>query len=334
MIAGGHRPHLITAHRGRRSETVEDGLPVLRLPRPPQPEVLGYEPYLTHIPLSYSALRRGEYDLAHAVYPTDALAAARWRRTARRPAVLSYMGIPDRVGLCMYRKRRDITLAALRGSDAVVALSRAASEAFRYWLGYEARVIPPGVDLEAFARSAPRAETPVVVCPADAGEPRKQVGLLIEAHRLLKRELPDARLVLSRPRSFKAAARAGVSVDAPGVEWRALDDRDQLARAYSEAWVAALPSVGEAFGLVLVEALACGTPVVGYDGGAIAEIVDRPQIGRLFDRSDAQALSAALLEAIALTSVPGTAEACRARAEDYSVQRCTDSYLSLYRELT
>jgi glycosyltransferase involved in cell wall biosynthesis len=307
----------------------------VRVPRPPQGRLLRrlYEPYLTHVPLSYAVLRAGTHDVAHAVHPPDALAAARYRRQTGAVAVLSYMGIPDHAGLMERRRRLGITLAALRGCDAVVALSDYAADAFRRWLGYEAPVIAPGVDLDVFSPGDGRAGRPTIVCSAAAEEPRKHVGLLIQALALVRRECPDARLVLSRPRDLAAARRAGVDLEAAGVEMADLDGRDALARAYREAWVTALPATDEAFGLVLAESLACGTPAVGYDDAAIPEVIDRPGIGGLFDRLTPEALSSALLSAFELSGQPETAERCRRRAEDFSTDRCTEAYLELYRTL-
>lgn len=335
LLVRGHRPRLITSHPGRPRRTIEDGLSILRLPRPPQGRLLNRlrEPYLTHVPLTYAALRAGDYDLAHAVHPADALAAARWHKRTGRPAILTYLGIPDHNQL-RERGRFDLLGAALRGCDAVLALSRHAADAFEHCLGYQAAVIYPGVELDAFAPAPRRSSTPTIVCSAAAEEPRKHVGLLVKAFELIRRERPDARLVLSRPRELEAARRAGVRLGVPGVDWLDLDDRAALARAYGSAWVAALPARSEAFGLVLLEALACGTPVVGYDDGGIPEIVDRPGIGRLFDRLDAGALARALLDVMELSADPETAGRCRARAQEFSVDRCTDGYLRLYRELT
>jgi glycosyltransferase involved in cell wall biosynthesis len=335
LLERGHKPSLITSHPGMPARAVEQGLPVLRLPRPPQGRLLRrrYEPYLTHVPLSYLALRAGSYDVAHAVYPADALAAIRWKKRTGRPALLSYLGIPDRRGLSEYRRRLDVMLRVVKGCDAVVALSRYAAQAFEHWLGYEAQVIPPGVNLSAFRPASARASQPTIVCGASADVARKNVGLLVEAFTAVRQQRRGARLVLSRPRDLDAARRAGVDLEAPGVQWADLDDRSELARAYGEAWVAVLPSVDEAFGLVLVEALACGTPVVGYGAAAIPELIDRPEIGRLFDRLDASSLARALLEAIELAEDPETVSRCRARAEEFSTDRCVERYLALYNEL-
>lgn len=333
LIERGHEPVLITSHRGFPNRTVEDGLPVLRLPRPPQRplERAGLESYLTHVPLTYGALRAGSYDVAHALYPADALAAARWRQVTGNPALLSYMGVPRMEWLRAARGRLSILRRAIAGCDAVVALSRYAAETFASSIGIEPEVIPPGVDLDVFRQREARAPQPTIVCSAAAEEPRKNVALLIAAFTELRRRYRDARLVLSRPRDPRAARRAGVEDHAPGVEWRDLDDRERLARAYSEAWVAVLPSVGEAFGLVLVEALACGTPVVGYADAGIPEIVDRPAIGRLFHRLEPVSLVDALAGALELARDQATAAACRERAEEFSRAHCVERYVALYR---
>ena len=333
LVARGHVPRIIVGHRGLPTATVEDGVEVLRVPRLPEGRLRRrlYEDHLTHIPFAYAALARGDDDIAHALHPTSGLAAARWSRRTGRPAVLSYMGIPHRQGLANRRRRLETTLRAIEGASAVVALSRAAADGFRRWLNVDARVIAPPVDLDAFTLGEGRAADPTILCAADAGEPRKRVGLLVEAFELVRRERPGARLVISMPRDGALAARLAAAGD--GIEVRDLDDRAVLAAANREAWVAALPSVGEAFGLVLVEALACGTPVVASDREALPEVVDRPEIGRLFAGDEPAPLAHALLEAFELATDPATAAACRARAQDFSSQACAAAYDALYGEL-
>jgi glycosyltransferase involved in cell wall biosynthesis len=332
LIGRGHRPRLITSHRRLPSWTVEDGLEVVRVWRPPDGRLAQrrYEDHLTHVPFSYAALQAGADDVAHALYPTDGLAAVRWGRRTGRPVVFSHMGIPHRQGLASARKRVEILQRVIAGADAVVALSRYSAAAFERWLGVTPRIIPPGVDLAAFRPGGSRAEQPTIVCAAAIDRPRKRVGLLVEAFAIVRRERPGARLILSRPSDPAGLAGAPVG---EGIELVDLDDRTELARVYASAWATALVSRDEAFGLVLAESLACGTPVVGSNDGGIPEIVDRPEIGRLLDGDDPADLARLLLEVIELAGDPGTATACRARASDFSTDRCTEAYVALYREL-
>ena len=332
LIARGHEPHLITSSPGWPARSTEDGLRITRHWRPPPGplERRNFERHLTHVPFSYASLRTGRYDLAQAMFATDAWAAARWGAQTGRPSVFSFMGIPTPEGLRQYRGTGKLIRGAASRCSATVALSRAAAAGFRRWLGVEARMIHPGVDTDAFRPGHPRSNRPTIFCAADLTEPRKRVPLLVDAFALVRRDRPDARLVLSRPRD-PFAARGYEQV--PGVELSDVDDRGDLARAYGDAWVSALPSMYEAFGLVLAEAMACGTPGVATDDGGMPEVIDREEVGRLFRGSEPHDLAAALLDALELAQAPGTAEACRRRAKELSIDRCVEAHLDLYAEL-
>lgn len=324
LIARGDQVRLITSHPGRPETVVEDGLEVQRVWRPPGGRRLErrlYEQHLTHVPLSYVALRRFDPDVAHPFFATDALAATRWGRERERPVVFSFMGVPHRQGLANRRWRKELLVRACAEADAVVALSQEAADAFAYWLGVEAQAIAPGVDLDAFTPAPQeRAATPTILCAADPAEPRKRVGLLAGAFALLRKRHPEARLLLS--------ARGGASgPTGPGIERRDLDGREALVAANREAWVHALPSFGEAFGLVLAEALACGTTVVGSNH----ELVDG--VGEHFTGDTPGELAAALERAVDRARDRATPVACRARAERFSRHATAEAYAALYAEL-
>lgn len=269
--------------------------------------------------------------IGHALYPTDALVASHWARRVGRPAVFSMMGLPDPNALRRRRAWRSVIARAVRGADVAVALSSTAAERVDALFGVRCRVIHPGVDLNAFRRSADRAASPTILCPAEIGDPRKRVALLVAAFERLRENHPGARLLLSRP---PAGRPVPGFVDAPGVELADLDEDDALARAYSAAWITALPSRDEAFGLVLVESLACGTPVVGSVDGGASEIVDSAAVGELVDGDDPSSLSEVLSTAIALSQQAGIEEACRQRAENFGIDRCVEAYEELYATLT
>ncbi len=299
--------------------------------RPPQGRLKRrhHEDYLTHVPLSYLSLVRGSDDVAHAFFPTDALAAAHWSARTGRPSVFTYVGIPDRTWLVRRRRRLDIMLRAARGSSAVIALSQAAAEASRRWLGIQAEVVRPGVDLDAFSPGGERDPRPTVFCASAIDNPAKRFDLLLDAFRLVRHARPDARLLVFRPAEPLAAELR----DERGVELIDPERRD-LVSLYRRAWVSVLPSIGEAFGLVLAEALACGTPIVGSTHGGIPEVVSDPAIGRTFEDADgAKGLAHALLEVIDLCGDPATPAACVARAAEFDNNRAVAAHEAIYRRV-
>jgi glycosyltransferase involved in cell wall biosynthesis len=331
LVSLGSRPHLITSHPGLPRRSTEDGFSITRHWRPPEkPWVMRrVEPNLSHVPFSYASLMAREFDVAHAFYPTDALAALRWARKTRRPAVFSYMGHPSRRMFATYRLRRAMLERVITESDAVVTLSRSARDAMWRWFGVESRVIYPRVDLAEFTPGDGRAEQPTIACASAVDDARKRMPLLLRAFALVRRERPHARLLLTRPGDEALARR--LTEDNPGVELVARER--PVATVFREAWVSGLTSYNEAFGLVLVESLACGTPVFGAREGGVTEIVDSPDIGSLFDGDDERDVAAAILETFELAEAPGTAAACRARAESFDTVSGAREHLELYREL-
>ena len=332
LVERGHDVTLLTSHRARRTSSVEDGVRVVRTWRPPDGRlrVRKYDDHLTHLPLAALELRRACPDVAVACHHADGVVAARWRGRTGRPAVFSFMGLPQRDHLVHRRLRLESTLASAAGASVTVALSRAAADAFWSVLGVEARVIHPGVDLAAFTPAGERADAPTIFCPAAWETPMKRVGLLVEALADVRRARPGARLVLFRPRD-RATAQALAARE--GIELIDGADPALLVPGYRRAWVTAVPSLGEAFGLVLAESLACGTPVVGARHAATPEVVDRPEIGRVAAPDDLDDLVRVLIEALDLATDPATPARCRARAEDFSVARCAERYEALFAEL-
>jgi glycosyltransferase involved in cell wall biosynthesis len=313
-LAGrGHHVRIVTAHGGRPSRSVEQGVEVVRHWRPPDARLRrrGYEDHLTHAPFTFATLRRRPPDVVLALHHVDALAAIR----AGVPTLWAYLGVPHRAGLANRRLRLDLVRRAVRGSAALVAISHAAARAFERWLGVLPHVVHPGVDVGAFTPDGTSAEAFTVLCPAALDAPHKRPELLLEAFSLVRRQRPGARLVV------QAGGPRG-----PGVEHRDLDRHAALVAAYREAHVTALASRGEAFGLVLAESLACGTPAVACDDAAGPEVIGPG--GSVFAGEDPQALASAVLRAAAVDA--GT---CRRQAERFSLERSLTGYETLLRAL-
>lgn len=286
---------IVTSGGGAQADVVLPRLPEARLKR------RGFEDHLGHLPFLYAHLRRGGYDLAHALHHADASAAL----GAGVPTVWTFLGVPHRSGLANRRKRLELVQRAMR-ADATLVLSHGAARAFRRWLGREPRVIHPGVDLDAFTPGGERAEAFTVLCPAALDAPFKRPEVLLEAFALVRRARPRARLIL------QAGGPTG-----EGIEHRDLDRHEDLLAAYREAHVTALASRGEAFGLVLVESLACGTPAVGASEATPLT----------FDGT-ARDLAAKILDAAWLDPAN-----CREHAGRFDIRRCAAEHLALYKDV-
>ncbi|WP_273836757.1 glycosyltransferase [Halococcus sp. PRR34] len=105
-------------------------------------------------------------------------------------------------------------------------------------------------------------------------------------------------------------------------------DRDELPSFYSALDVFGFPSPVETQGLVALEAMACGTPVVGVEAGALVETIDDGVTGYHYDRGDVAGFRAALDRALA--DRDRLAENCLSQRESMSVERAVDALAAVY----
>jgi phosphatidyl-myo-inositol alpha-mannosyltransferase len=334
-LAGrGHEVTVITSHRGPTRAAVEEGMRVVRARRPPAPPGSGvYEYHVVNAPGVAWRLRRGRYDVVHAFFPVDAWVAVRVRRRGGPPVVATLHGIPTRRYLVARRYRLEMLRSIAAGADECTVLSDAAADRFRRYLLRDPRVLAPGVLTGAFAGDGHAVGgEPALFCPASLGDPRKRGELLIAAFAELRRRRPGLRLLLSGGRDPVMSGAPPALAD--GVEAIDVDSTAALAAAYTRASATVLPSVEEAFGLVLIESLAAGTPVVAARSGAGDEIVTDERLGRLFEADDAADLARAMEEAIELAADRETAARCRERAADYDWGRIVAEYEAVYESVT
>lgn len=204
---------------------------------------------------------------------------------------------------------------AARVSRVVTALSQSAAEATQDVAGVGARVVPPGLRLDLFQPNLqPRRGVPTLLFAAAADDPRKRLGVVLDAMPSVLDEIPEARLVVGGPGALAAALEPRVrdAIDIPGVGTTA-----EVAQRFRSATLTVLPSVDEAFGLVLVESMACGTPVVGVRSGSVPEIVT-PQVGAVAEPDDPDSLARALIQTVDLAAEPTTAVHCTEHAQQWS----------------
>jgi glycosyltransferase involved in cell wall biosynthesis len=192
-----------------------------------------------------------------------------------------------------------------RHADMVITTSAYCRAAIERHYGVPAgkvRLVPEGIDLARWERIA--AETPrvsdgaTVLCVARQ-YPRKHVDDLLRALPAVQRAVPGAcaLIVGDGPEHGRLRAlAAGLGLGDAARFLGALPDDDAVARLYRQADVFCLPSVQEGFGIVFLEAMASGLPIVAARAAAIPEVVPDGQAGVLVPPGDVPALAAALAE--------------------------------------
>jgi len=218
-----------------------------------------------------------------------------------------------------------------------------------YGIDSEYEVIPTGVDEQifqprpaeaaAFRRSLAESEPgfdkgSLLVYVGRIGK-EKNLDLLAQAMVRIVREEPDTHLLLvgDGPRkeelqeTFRTLGLGG------NVAWRGFMDRDSLPAVYTAADIFVFPSKTEAQGLVTIEAMLCGTPVVGVNMMGSAEILEG-DIGGLLAEDDADDFAAKTLSLIRNPALRAAkADQAREHAKHWTTGRSCDLMESLYKRL-
>lgn len=296
--------------------------------------------------LMYRALRpairrileeNGGFDLidAHYFYP-DGIAAVMLARHFALPVAITGRGSDLNI-LPRYRlPRRMIAWAAAR-AQGLSTVSAALRERLVELGVPRARVtvLRNGVDLALFRqldRDACRARLGL------AGPVFLSVGNLVpikghETTLAALARLPGITLLVAGdgPERGSLTARAKKLGVADRVRFLGAVPHESLPELYSAADALVLASRHEGWPNVLLEAMACGTPVVASDLPGIEEIVGNRSAGRMFARGDAAALAAAMSETLCDLPPRG---AVRAYAERFGWKATISAQLELFREIT
>lgn len=336
LSARGHEVVAVSTAPDRAGQQRRGDVLEVLLPRRLPPPLLVRTRQFTFIHGFAWDLRRflltERFDAVFCLHWLDAAGALAARRAgARFRLVLALTGIPVRAYFRRTPLDRLLFTQVVRRTEGLFVISRFAQDRLRAEFGREAPVLPTGVETSAFAsleRPPPDGITRILFV-GDADEPRKGAVLLARAYAAARPRL-GAAARLGYSGHMSATTREAVLAALPEalraeVEFHGLGEVGDLPRLMARASSVANPAVWEALGMVLIEALAAGTPVVGCAHAGTLDILDDPRIGTLFDpgpfrrvATNVAGLAEALVRSAALAADPATAGRCRARAEAFS----------------
>ena len=219
-----------------------------------------------------------------------------------------------------------------------IAVSNPAREFVRHYFPGDYRVIPNGIDTRRFLNQAPYGELRDGMCNllfVGRLEYRKGLGYLLRAFETLKPQYPNLRLIIVG--------------DGPLRRWygnfinrKQLEDvvmagyvpPTELPRYYASADIFCSPATGdESFGIVLLEAMASGKPIVATSIDGFREVVTHGSEGLLVERKSRRQLAYALQTLISNPSLrEQMGEAGVVTAQQYDWERVIDRVTDVYKQ--
>ncbi len=217
--------------------------------------------------------------------------------------------------------------------DVRTAVSVEAQRNIESTFGTTCEILPNGVDVEAFAAAPPWPAPRPAILFVGRHEPRKGLGVLLDAYAALRADGDvgcDLWIAGQGPQTSELAGRR-----IEGVEWLGrISEAEKRARLRG-ATVACFPSTeGESFGVVLLEAMAAGTPVVASDLTGYRHVARAEQEALLVEPGDPVRLRDALARLLGDATLRASlVEAGHRRAAEFSMARLAADFTQRYEAL-
>lgn len=334
LCRAGHRVRILSTGRGP-AHTAVHGVPVTQLRR----RALAPRRFGPHAEETAFGVQAGLWivprrvDVWHALGVADAAAASVLGNVKGFRSVTTALGVP----LKWYwderpdRRLQDLVVERI---DSYICLSRAAAAGLYEGWGRVADVVGGGVATDRFVPVRDRHDRPALLYSGTLNEGRKNLALLMDAVAILRRRHVDLELWLSGPGDPSPVIDAAPASAREATLHIGIGSEEEQPLRYGRAWVTVLPSENEAFGLALLESLACGTPIVALAGGGGPADLIEPGVG-VASGPIAEQLADALDCALELTRRSETVDACRAVAARYDWDLAIVPRLeAIYRGLT
>lgn len=278
-----------------------------------------------------------EFDIVHVHEPFMPQLPIQFLRYSTSVNVGTWHAARDSNFVYLYGRR--LIKRWARNLDGKIAVSTAAVKHIeKYFPGYY-NIIPNGVDVEHFAQEvAPLPEfDDGKLNVLFVGRPEKRKGLkyLIRAFVGVQREIRDTRLIVVGAGDFGRYEGAVRRAKLQNVRFRENVPFDELPRYHHSAHVFCAPNTGfESQGIVLLEAMAAGVPIVASNIDGFAGVLTHGVEGLLVRPEDPRAISDAIVELLRDPARRGEmAERGREHAQHFSWDRVSQRVLSYYERL-
>jgi len=221
-----------------------------------------------------------------------------------------------------------------------IAVSGAARHFISRYFPGDYEIIPNGVDLDRFTDAQPfeglRDGRTLNILFVGRLEERKGLGHLLKAYHRLRKRKVDARLLVvgAGPKLREYKRYVGLR-GIRDVEFLGRVSDEEKVRYFASADIYCAPNTGqESFGIVLLEAMAAGVPIVASDIHGFKRVVERNVQGLLVEPQNPRALAAALYTLARDADLRHEmGDAGRARAPEFSWDRVTERIVDYYYEV-
>jgi phosphatidyl-myo-inositol alpha-mannosyltransferase len=345
FLARGHEVHIVAPSSGDETEPIASvAAPVHRIGRVVSIPANGSVARITLSLRSYLQAKRllqeQQYDLIHLhepLMPALPLTVLRHSNTTNIGTFHAYRNTP-----LTYFYGKPILRPFFRKLHGHIAVSTAARDFVGEYFPADYQVIPNGIDFPRFNTRLPHleefADSRPTVLFVGRLEKRKGLRYLLRAWPHVLERVPDARLVVvgrGRPlEGYKRfASRQGWS--ASDVVFAGYVSEQDLPRYYQRADVFCAPNTGqESFGIVLLEAMAAGAPIVASDIRGYRDVVTQGVEGLLVERQNPGALADALCRLLGSPELRASMRrAGQAKAQRFDWPRVAGEVMGYYQEV-
>jgi phosphatidylinositol alpha-mannosyltransferase len=287
-------------------------------------------------------LAEEKFDVVHIHEPFAAFLPVQFLRFSEEVNVATFHAAKEGGGSRWYAYGRRVLRRWFRNLDGKIAVSLPAMRLVsRYFPGYY-NIIPNGVDVAHFSAQA---EPLPQYCDGKLNilfvgrlEKRKGVANLLRAYVRVKQEMPETRLIIVGPetRLKRGYQRTVKDAGLEDVVFAGYASYEELPRYHRTAHVFCAPATGnESQGIVLLEAMAAGKPIVASNIDGYAGVLTHGVEGLLVLPNDAEGLAEALLQLLRDPDLrQAMGERGRQRAPEFSWERISQRVLSYYERLS